>query len=209
MERAPYYVIQRLEVVGGSTGWYRARLIDAALEHIDEWWIGGTDYTRHWVYGGFAITEDHIDFTNHYLILGVTGGLPLMLLHIAIITVGFSFVGRGLVNGKTRTAQQRFTLWTLGSSLLAHVVTNISVSYFDQSFLFFYFTLAAIACAHSADQPLDSAQRPHGVAAAVPRFAGRSGRLRARGHPPGRPPAPAVRMHRTQIWVHSQLVHQK
>jgi hypothetical protein len=93
MERPPYYIIQRLEVVGGSTGWYRSRLIEVAIERIDEWWLAGTDYTRHWMFGNAnAISPNHIDITNHYLALGVMGGLPLLLLYIAILTAAFSFV---------------------------------------------------------------------------------------------------------------------
>ena len=99
-----------------------------------------------------AINDKHIDITNHYLSLGVMGGLPLLLLHIAILTVAFSYVGQGLADTSERFGKQQFMFWSLGCGLLAHTVATISISYFDQSFLFLYLTLAAISSAHAAGQ---------------------------------------------------------
>ena len=147
MERPPYYVIQRFELVGGSTGWYRSMLIDAAISHIGEWWIVGTDYTRHWWFQN-AVSANHIDITNHYLALGIMGGLPLMLLHIAILATAFSFAGRGF-HDASADRRSRAMYWALGCALLTHAMTNISVSYFDQSFLFLYSTIAGIGSAHA------------------------------------------------------------
>jgi hypothetical protein len=150
MERSPLYAIQRLEVVGGSTGWYRARLIESAFEHLDEWWLGGTDTTRHWMSVATAINESHTDLTNHYLAIGVMGGLPLMLLFIACLAKGFSFIGRALKRCGDESSGKEFMLWAFGCSLTAHVMTCFSVSYFDQSFLFLYLTLAVIASVGAA-----------------------------------------------------------
>lgn len=151
MTRPAYYIIQRLEVVGGSTGWYRSRLIEVALTHINEWWLAGTDYTRHWMFGN-AVDANHIDLTNHYIALAVMGGLPLLLLHIAMLATAYSFVGRGFVGSGGPPVQRQFMLWTLGCALAAHTVTTISVSYYDQSLLFLYLTLAAIGSAHTGIQ---------------------------------------------------------
>jgi hypothetical protein len=156
MDRPPYYVIQRLEVVGGSTGWYRSRLIESAFEHIDEWWIGGTDYTRHWMTRATTISETHTDITNHYLAIGVMGGLPLLLLFVATLVKAFSIVGRGLRTAEIGGSRERFVVWGLGCSVAAHTVTCISVSYFDQSFLFLYLPLAAIASAVPRTTPRTS-----------------------------------------------------
>jgi hypothetical protein len=94
--------------------------------------------------------------------LGVMGGLPLLFLHIAILGTAFSYVGRGVAAGEP--AKQRFMLWALGCALVAHVVSTISVSYFDQSFLFLYLTLAAIGSAHGATQAAAAAQAPTAAA---------------------------------------------
>jgi hypothetical protein len=149
MKVPPYYLIARFDLAGGSTGWHRAELIDSALRHLYEWWLVGTDYTRHWMPTGVSWSSDHTDITNQYLIFGVVGGLPLMLMFIAILTKGFSLVGQAQRQPADLPATSRFTIWTLGASLFAHAATSISVSYFDQSFLFLYLTLAAIGSSHS------------------------------------------------------------
>jgi hypothetical protein len=149
MKAPAYYLIGRIDLTGGSTGWHRARLIESALQHLHEWWLAGTDHTRHWMPTGVSWSPEHTDITNHYLQLGVIGGLPLMLLFIAILAKAFSFVGQTLRNGLDLPFEYQFMLWALGASLFAHAATMISVSYFDQSFVFIYLTLALIGSARS------------------------------------------------------------
>ncbi len=149
MKAPAYFLIARIDLTGGSTGWHRARLIESAFQHLHEWWLAGTDYTRHWMPTGVSWSQDYTDITNHYLHMGVIGGLPLMLLFIAILVKGFSFVGQTLRNTVDLPPQSRFMVWALGASLFAHAATFISVSYFDQSFVFLYLTLAVIGSAWS------------------------------------------------------------
>lgn len=144
MKAPAYYLLARIDITGGSSGWHRARLIESGLKHFDEWWLGGTDYTRHWMPTGVSWNQDHTDITNHYLQMGVEGGLPLMLLFIGTLVKGFSLVGRTLRHNAELSPESQFMLWAFGTSLFAHAATCISVSYFDQSFLFLYLTLAAI-----------------------------------------------------------------
>lgn len=150
MKAPAYYLIARVDIIGGSTGWHRAALIQSAFKHISEWWLGGTDHTRHWMPTGATWSPDHTDITNHYLYMGVVGGLPLMLLFIFILIKGFSFVGQTLKQAIGQPPKYRFMIWSLGAALFTHAATCISVSYFDQSFLFLYLTLAAIGSARSA-----------------------------------------------------------
>ena len=149
MKDPAYFILARIDLTGSSTGWYRARLMQSAIEHLSEWWLAGTDYTRHWMATGVSWSPDHTDITNHYLQMGVWGGLPLMLLFIAIMVQGFTFVGQTLGQMPELPPQPRFMIWTLGASLFAHATTFISVSYFDQSFVLLYLTLAAIGSARS------------------------------------------------------------
>jgi hypothetical protein len=151
MKAPPYYLLARIDLTGSSTGWHRAVLIDTALTHLSEWWFTGTDYTRHWLDYGTTWSPNHIDITNHYLRMGVDGGLPFMLLFIAILAKGFSIVGRTLRQMPHLPAESGFMVWALGASLFTHAATSISVSYFDQSFVFIYLTLAAI-CSGSAQK---------------------------------------------------------
>jgi hypothetical protein len=147
MKAPAYYLIARIDLTGSSTSWHRAALIDTAIKHLDEWWLAGTDYTRHWMAYGVGWSGNHIDITNHYLVMGVNGGLPLMLLFIAILTKGFFLVGQTLQQEPPSPLESQFMIWTLGASLFSHAATFISISYFDQSFVFLYLTLAAICSA--------------------------------------------------------------
>lgn len=144
MKAPAYYLLARIDLTGSSTGWHRAVLIEMAFKHLDEWWFAGTDYTRHWLDYGVNWSPDHIDVTNHYLKMGIEGGLPLMFLFIAILAKGFSFVGQCLRQEAKLPLEFRFLVWSLGASLFAHAVTCVSVSYFDQSIVFMYLTLAVV-----------------------------------------------------------------
>lgn len=149
MNAPAYYIIARIDLTGGSTSWHRAALIEAAIKHFSEWWFAGTDVTRHWMPYGVVWNENHIDITNYYLRMGVDGGLPLMLLFIAQLAIGFHLIGRALKQLSEVSFRSRFMIWALGASLFAHSAAFISVSYFDQSVVFIYLTLAAISSAWS------------------------------------------------------------
>jgi hypothetical protein len=144
MKAPVYYLLARIDLTGSSTGWHRAELINAAITHLDEWWIAGTDYTRHWIAYGVPWSADHIDITNHYIKMGVVGGLPLMFLFVAVLSVAFSFVGKAVREYEGAQFEKQFMIWTLGAILFGHTVTFLSVSYFDQSIVFFLLVLSAI-----------------------------------------------------------------
>ncbi len=147
MKSPPYYLIARIDLTGSSTGWHRARLIESAFQHLNEWWLIGTDYTRHWMPTGVSWSTEHTDITNHYIKMGVLGGILLMLLFIAIIGCAFRYIGNSYRAQSSK--EDAFIIWCLGSALFAHTATMISVSYFDQSFIFLYANLAAISSLNS------------------------------------------------------------
>jgi hypothetical protein len=132
-----WYLMTRVDLTGGSTGYHRAELITQAINHIGEWWLVGTDYTRHWMPYGVLWSKDHIDITNYYIAMGVTGGLPLMLSFIAIFVKAFQLLGRKMRVLRGTRRRSEFVLWCSGSALAAYAFTSISVSYFDQTFIMF------------------------------------------------------------------------
>jgi hypothetical protein len=146
MNDPAYFLMARIDLTGGSTGYFRAQLIQSSLRHASEWWLVGTDYTRHWMPSGVSWSLEHTDITNHYLYMGVLGGLPLLLLFVAILSQAFVIVGRSL---RSAPEQSQFMIWSLGASLFAHAVTCISVSYFDQSVVFLYLTFGLIGSAQT------------------------------------------------------------
>jgi hypothetical protein len=143
MNRPAYFIISDVDLLGGSTSWYRAQLIRSTFAHFHEWWLVGTDYTRHWMPTGVPYSPDQTDITNHYIAMGVVvvGGLPLMLLFIAIFVKGFWNVG----NSTRSESDERdsFSGWAVGAALFAQAVTCLSLSYYDHSIMFLYLTLAA------------------------------------------------------------------
>jgi hypothetical protein len=146
MKAPAYFLLARMDMTGSSTSWHRAELIAAAGRHFSEWWMAGTDYTRHWMTYGVGWSGNHVDVTNYYIMMGIYGGLPLMLLFMAVLAKGFAFVGQQTSHRKEAgaTSTPSFAMWGLGSALFAHAATFVSVSYFDQSVVFLYVTLAAI-----------------------------------------------------------------
>ena len=151
MSRPAYYLISKIDLSGGSTGWHRSRLIEVFIEHFSEWWFVGTDHTRHWMPYGVPIGNgNHIDITNYYISFGVLGGLVSLVLVIVILVYTFRLIGSTLSEESLLSQENRFLIWSLGASMFAHVATGISVAYFDQSMIFFWLDIAVIGSIHSS-----------------------------------------------------------
>ena len=136
--RPIWYLMALMDFVGGSTGWHRAVLMDMAAQHFGEWWLFGSDYTRHWMPYGLAEVPEHCDLTNYYIHLGVTGGLGVVISLLAIQLMSFRVLGRKISELRQAGNPNEFAFWCLGSALFAHAVTFLSISYFDQIYVFFW-----------------------------------------------------------------------
>jgi hypothetical protein len=156
MPSPPYYILARIDLTGGSTGWHRAYLIEVFLAHFHEWWAFGTDRTIHWVPLIPGPTPEHTDITNAYIGYAIVAGLPALLLILAILWRAFTWVGLAAIKRTGVTSRDSFVAWCVGSALFAHATTSISVSYFDQSQVFFWATISIISSFHSLthQQPL-------------------------------------------------------
>jgi hypothetical protein len=144
MNAPVWYLIARMDLAGGSTGWHRAELITKAIEHFDRWWLVGTDYTRDWMAYGILWSNDMVDITNLYIQMGVRGGLLLMLLFIGILLVSFRRLGRRMTSMRKAGDTNEFMLWCFGSALFAHAVTFLTVTYYDQSSIYFCLLIGAV-----------------------------------------------------------------
>ncbi|MCZ6835873.1 MAG: hypothetical protein O7G85_08875 [Planctomycetota bacterium] len=130
-----WHLLTKIDLTGGSTGWYRYKLIDDFLRHFSDWWLMGTKSTAVWREWG---TED---ITNQYVLEGVTGGLLTLLLFILVLVLAFRAVGRFedlFGQGRAR----KILAWAIGSSLFVHATVFIGVSYFGQIQMLWYLTLA-------------------------------------------------------------------
>ena len=158
MEAPIWYLIARIDIAGGSTSWHRAELIQQAVEHLGEWWLVGTDYTRHWMPYGIEWSEDHVDITNHYINMGVRGGLLLMLSFIVILFKAFQLLGRKMQALRMADDPTEFMFWCLGTSLFVHAFTFMAISYFDQSYVLVSLVLGAVPglCSSEVQQVAES-----------------------------------------------------
>lgn len=143
-ERPIWYLMALMDLVGGSTGWHRAYLIDMAVQHLGEWWLVGTDYTRHWMPYGLESMPEHCDLTNYYIQLGVTSGLALVACLLAIQWKSFRLISNRMSELENSNPALQYSLWCLGSVLFAHAVTFLSISYFDQIYVFFWGLLGGL-----------------------------------------------------------------
>lgn len=153
--KAPVWaLIGKLSEIIGGTGWHRVALIDAAISHLDEWWMLGTDYTRHWMPTGITWSEKHTDITNQFIAVGIDGGLSALILFVAIIVFCFKNIGIKLKEIGPTESPIKFTIWCMGVSLVGHLASFTSVHYFDQIIVFWYLLLAMITTASTI--PVDA-----------------------------------------------------
>jgi hypothetical protein len=147
MEKPPYYLISRIDISGGSTGWHRSFLIEQTIRYLPEWWLFGTDYTRHWMPDqGVAMSPTHTDITNYYIGFGVGGGLLAMILIILIFYKSMRLAGSiSFRMGQAGRKDDEFMVWCFAAAMFSHSVTSISVAYFDQSSAFLWLTVALIS----------------------------------------------------------------
>jgi hypothetical protein len=124
MHKPIWHLIARVDLVGGSTGWHRYWVIQAAVLHFREWWLLGIIDVTPW-----DIWWN--DITNEYVLAAINGGLGAVILLVATHVVGFQGAGRAAKNRALSLSQRRLA-WTGGVTLFVHVTSFLGVSYFGQ-----------------------------------------------------------------------------
>ncbi len=137
MQNPIWHAIGRLSVVGGSTSWHRAMLVDTFMRHIGQWCLIGTNKNFEWGY-------DAWDTANQYVNTGVTGGLPTLILFFGIIVLAFRMIGRARKEHGADPAREK-GCWALGSAVLANAIGFFGISYFDQTIIVWYVLLAMVS----------------------------------------------------------------
>jgi hypothetical protein len=145
MKSPVWHLIGRISNVTGGTGWHRVDLIDSAVKYYKEWWIMGTKRTAHWMPYVLPIDPDNVDITNHYLWVGVEGGIISIILFLIIIVKCFKYVGITTKYFQFKTPWLTKYVWSLGVSLLAYVVSFISVAMFDFISVYYYMLISFIS----------------------------------------------------------------
>jgi hypothetical protein len=130
--RPLYYVIASYANVLGGSAWYRAKLIDIAIERFHEWWLvgyGGRD--PGWaesLWGTFS------DITNHYIATGVQYGM----LGVIVLCGMLACAIRTLVKAYKITKDPMLSswIWGLGTIIVVVMVAFTSCAYFNQTLSF-------------------------------------------------------------------------
>jgi hypothetical protein len=156
MKAPVWFLIAHVAVLGGSSSYHRADLVDTFIRHVGDWWLLGTANNSSWGYFMF-------DTSNAYVAEGVTGGLFALIFFIATISRSFARIGnsRKIVEDKDRSAE--WLLWLLGCAILANTVAFFGISYFDQTKVT-WFALLAIVSAATAPLLKQTAESPARVA---------------------------------------------
>jgi hypothetical protein len=137
-----WFLIGRISDVVGGGGYYRAYLIDQFVKHFGSWWLLGTSDTSDWMptqleFGG-------TDLTNKFVSDGVNGGLIGLILSVVLVVVCFKWIGLALKASRGRPETEKL-IWGIGATLVGTITIFFSVTYFDQSYVLWYFLLAYIA----------------------------------------------------------------
>jgi hypothetical protein len=134
-------LIDQANVYRASSARHRYQLVNAFIARMDEWWLVGTQSTAHWGPG-------MSDVANSYVLVGVSGGLFTLLAYLFLLRCGFKSLGAAIrLSGNNK---ERAFLWSLGASLMAHMVGFFGLSYYDQMVFIFALFLGLISAASSA-----------------------------------------------------------
>lgn len=142
--RPLHYVLYSYANLGGGDYWSRVRLIDAAIENFDQWWLagyGGIDPGWGSLEGGY-FWGHFTDMNNEFIMAGVEYGILGIIVLCAVLVAAF----RGLVRAgsQTKDTQLKSLYWSMGSALVGLIVMVQGVSLFGQMNALFYCILGII-----------------------------------------------------------------
>ena len=137
MKAPVWHLLSRISAVGGSTGYHRYALIDAAITNFSDWAIAGCRSTADW---GPGLR----DVTNQYILQGMQGGILTLLLFLTLIGLSFRNAKKIICSGRFDTELTYFA-FAVFVSVFVHCCCFIGVSYFGQINVLWYMTLAVSA----------------------------------------------------------------
>lgn len=139
MKAPVWMLINRVDLIGGNSGYHRAMLIDVFVHRFSEWWLIGVRSTAGWGW-------DMWDQANQFVAEGFSGGLATFVCFVLL--VGWSLGSLGTARRKlVDDEEQEWLLWILGSTLCAYLVSFFGISFSDQTVIAWYATLAMAVAA--------------------------------------------------------------
>jgi hypothetical protein len=149
MKAPVWYLVAHISAITGGDGWHRSYLMDVTFQNLDKWWLFGMPYseTAGWFPYTLAATGG-ADITNQFVAFGLTAGLGSLALFVLVLTRAFKALGNALEAMRVEESQNveaEVFLWGLGCMLSAHIVNWLGITYFDQTYVFWFAQLAAIS----------------------------------------------------------------
>jgi hypothetical protein len=138
--RTFYHVLASYADPLGGSGWHRARLIDLAIEHFNEWWLLG--YGLQDPKWGEFLGMSWTDITNHYVMAGIAYGVLGVIGLCSILAVS---IGTLVKLHKSATSPPLASLyWALGVIVVSLVISFNSFTLFGQAETLFYCILGFV-----------------------------------------------------------------
>ncbi len=140
-----HFIYVRLSIKGSSTGYHRYNLVEAAIREFKNWWLAGYGdigpdwHDKYWSWAHAAFT----DVTNHYLLIGVKGGVLPMILFVVLCYKSLKILGKYAVSADA--VEDQWLWWGATVMMFTHCVTFLSVAYFGQITMLLYMTFAIAA----------------------------------------------------------------
>jgi hypothetical protein len=141
MKAPVWMLIDHVSVVGGSSSYHRAMLVDQFIRHFGDWWLIGVQSTAQWGW-------DMWDQANQFVWEGESGGLATFICFVLLVSRSFGRLGT--IRKRVKCDQSmEWLLWVLGCTLFAYVVAFFGISLSDQLVWGWYALLAMICAATS------------------------------------------------------------
>jgi len=137
MEAPVWALMQRVDLTGGSTGYWRYQLFDTFVKNFSKWYLLGEPDPLSW---GVWVMKD---VTNTYIAVGLTGGLLTLIVLLLVLIFAFGNVGRALdARSIARSLKRQWICWCIGVVICIHTVTFLGVKYYGQIIVILYVELS-------------------------------------------------------------------
>jgi hypothetical protein len=135
--RGPVWsLIERIDLVGGNSGYHRYQLIDQCIRHFSDWWLFGTLSNGSWGW-------DMWDTANVFVGTAEASGLLALILFMALFSRAFRAIGNARAFLEADRAKQ-FELWTIGCVVFTQLMIFAGVDYFDQTRIVWFLILCIV-----------------------------------------------------------------
>jgi hypothetical protein len=148
MKAPVWFIFDRVSNITGGDGYHRSVLIDAAVRDLGKWWLAGMSFHETSGWFAYTLSSGVADITNQYVGFGIQAGVGSIALFILLFRRAFGNIGTALATVWSAPEPANgadYLLWSLGVTLVVHLVDWFGITYFDQMYLVWSMQIGAIA----------------------------------------------------------------